>query len=120
MEATLKANLDTNLKVLKLPTVLSEYSDMARQALENKYTYEQYLLTLSKREVEQRFNKRVKYLLNQAKFPKLKTMAEYDFSRVEISKEAIIQLCHGNFLSDYNNIVFLEHLDQERPIWQWL
>lgn len=106
MEATLKANLDTNLKVLKLPTVLSEYSDMARQALENKYTYEQYLLTLSKREVEQRFNKRVKYLLNQAKFPKLKTMAEYDFSRVEISKEAIIQLCHGNFLSDYNNIVF--------------
>ena len=106
MEASLKASLDTSLKNLKLPTILSEYSDIAMMALEEKYSYEQYLLSLSKREVEQRFNNRVKYLLKQAKFPKLKTIDEYDFTKVEISKESIIQLCHGNFLGDYQNIIF--------------
>ena len=112
MEASLQASLDTSLKNLKLPTILSEYSDIAMVALEGKYTYEQYLLKLSKREVEQRFNNRVKYLLKQAKFPKLKTIIEYDFSKVEISKESIIQLCHGSFLGDSNNIIcFLQPVD---------
>lgn len=106
MEASLKASLDTSLKNLKLPTMLSEYNDLAAMALEEKYSYEQYLLSLSRREVEQRFNNRIKYLLKQAKFPKLKTIDEYDFSKVEISKESIVQICHGNFLSDHNNIIF--------------
>lgn len=106
MEANLKASLDSSLKSLKLPTILNEYNELAMVALEEKHSYEQYLLSLSKREVEQRFNNRIKYLLKQAKFPKLKTIDSYDFTKVEISKESIIQLCHGNFLSDYNNIIF--------------
>ncbi|MCK5884439.1 MAG: IS21-like element helper ATPase IstB [Bacteriovoracaceae bacterium] len=106
MEASLKASLDTSLKNLRLPTILSEYGELAMMALEEKYSYEQYLLSLSKREVEQRFNNKVKHLLKSAKFPKLKTIVEYDFTQVDISKEAIHQLCHGNFLGDYNNVIF--------------
>ena len=106
MEANLKARLDTSLKNLRLPTILSEYSELAMTALEEKYSYEQYLLSLSKREVEQRFNNRVKYLLKGAKFPKIKTIDDYDFNKADISEEAINQLCHGNFLEDFNNIVF--------------
>ena len=106
MEANLKARLDTSLKNLRLPTILSEYSELAMMALEGKYSYEQYLLSLSRREVEQRFNNRVRYLLKGAKFPKIKTIDEYDFSKAEISEEAISQLCHGNFLGDYNNVIF--------------
>jgi DNA replication protein DnaC len=106
MEANLKACLDSSLKNLRLPAMLAEYSNFAMLALEEKLSYEHYLLNLSKREVEQRFNNRVKYLLKQAKFPRVKTIDEYDFSKVEISKEAIIQLCHGNFLADFNNIIF--------------
>lgn len=106
MEANLKARLDTSLKNLRLPTILSEYSELAMMALEGKYSYEQYLLSLSRREVEQRFNNRVRYLLKGAKFPKIKTIDEYDFSKAEISEEAINQLCHGNFLGDYNNVIF--------------
>ncbi len=106
MEANLKASLDTSLKNLRLPTILSEYGELAMIAVEGKYSYEQYLLSLSRREVEQRFNNKVKYLLKNAKFPKLKTIDDYDFSKVEICEEAITQLCHGNFLGDFNNIVF--------------
>ncbi len=106
MKASLKANLESSLKNLRLPTILKEYSEVAALSLESKYTYEQYLLNLAKREVEQRFNNKVKYLLKRAKFPKIKTINDYDFSQIDISKEAINQLCSGNFLGDYNNIIF--------------
>lgn len=106
MEASLQASLDTNLKNLKLPTILKEYSEAAHASLELKQSYEQFLLSLAKREVEQRFNNKVKYLLKSARFPNEKTLDDYDFKQIDIQKESIIQLCHGNFLSDSSNIIF--------------
>lgn len=106
MQASLKANLDSNLKNLRLPTILSSYSEGARVALEDKLSYEQYLLALAKKEVEERFNKKIKYLLKNAKFPTVKTLNEYDFTKIDIPKESLIQLSHGNFLGDFNNIIF--------------
>ncbi len=106
MEANLKASLDSSLKNLKLPTILSQYNEKAIIALEEKFSYEQYLLSLAKQEVEERFNKKIKYLLKSAKFPKLKTLDEYDFSKIEITKESVIQLSHGNFLADASNVIF--------------
>lgn len=106
MEANLRASLDSSLKNLRLPAILLAYDNYAKIALEEKYSYEQYLLALSKKEVEERFNNRIKYLIKQAKFPKQKTIDEYDFKKIDISKESIIQLSHGNFLSDASNIIF--------------
>lgn len=106
MEASLKAVLDTNLKTLKLPGMLSTYGEQAMAAIEEKQSYEQYLSSLARFEVEQRFNKRIKYLLKSARFPKEKTIDQYDFTKIDTPKETIIQLCHGNFLSDAENIIF--------------
>jgi len=106
MRANLKASLDSCLKALKLPTILTEYSNIAKHSLEDKDSYESYLLKLTKKEEEERFNKKIKYFLKRAKFPKIKTIDEYDFSKVDIAKESIFQLCHGHFLSDSENIIF--------------
>ena len=48
MEAGLRAGLESNLKNLKLPSILKFYSSSAKEALEEKLTYEQYLLKLSR------------------------------------------------------------------------
>ena len=72
MEASLKASLDSSLKNLKLPTILSEYSEKAMIALEEKFTYEQYLLSLAKQEVEERFNKKIKSFSKKCKVSKSK------------------------------------------------
>lgn len=106
MNMSLKASLDTKLKILKLPTMLLKYEEEAKISLDNKNTYEQYLLNLAQAESEARFNKRIKYLLKQAKFQKLKTIDEFDFTKTDIKKEVIIQLTHGNFLNDSENIIF--------------
>jgi DNA replication protein DnaC len=106
MEAGLRAGLESNLKNLKLPSILKFYSSSAKEALEEKLTYEQYLLKLSRIELDERFNTRIKLLLGQAKFPKTKTLDLFDFKEINIPKENIIQLCHGHFLEDAENIVF--------------
>ena len=106
MEASLKAKLDSSLKSLRLPTFLSQYNEYARNALDEQYSYEQFLFSLAHKELEQRSANRVKYLINQAKFPKVKMLSDYDFSQVEIKQDAINQLCQGYFLKDTENIIF--------------
>lgn len=106
MESSLKASLENCLKSLKLPTMLSEYSNVASLGLEEKYSYEQYLWHLGRKEMDQRLNHRIKALLNQAKFPKVKTLDDFDFSKITIRRESIFQLCHGGFLRDFENIIF--------------
>lgn len=106
METTLRATLECNLKELKLTRMLETYGEAAKIALEEKYSYEHYLHYLSGKEIEFKFNSRVRALIQAAKFPKVKTLDTYDFSLVNIPKENIIELCHGHFLSDHTNIIF--------------
>jgi len=106
MENSLKASLDSSLKALRLPGILNYYAECAHIALEDKCSYEQYLQMLAKREMEQRFSNRVKYLLKKANFPSNKTLADYDFTQLDIKKETIIQVCHGHFLHDHHNLIF--------------
>lgn len=106
MDASLTASLECNLKALKLPTMLSIYSECARVSIMEKYSYEQYLLNLAEKELEQRKANRVRYLLKQAKFPKIKMISDFDFKKIDIQKEPILQLCHGHFLADSHNIIF--------------
>ena len=101
----LQAVLDTSLKELKLPTMLKKYHDVASSSLDSNYSYEQFLLSLSRLEIEDRFDKRIRYLLKSAKFQKEKTIDQYDFSQVEIKKEVISELCQGHFLNDAVNVI---------------
>ena len=101
-----QANLECNLKELRLPVVLKNYVSEASMALEEKLSYEQYLYSLTKKEVEQRYNNRVKYLLTGARFPKIKTLDEFDFTTSDISKEAAIELSYGHFLNNHENLIF--------------
>lgn len=101
-----QATLECNLKSLRLPSILKNYAPEATCALEAKLTYEQYLCSLTTMEVEQRFNNRVRYLLNAARFPKLKTLDQFDFTKGGMSKEAALELCSGNFLKEHVNLIF--------------
>ena len=44
-----------HLKTLRLPTMLSEYAKLGREAAEKDESYESYLLKLSELEVNQRY-----------------------------------------------------------------
>jgi DNA replication protein DnaC len=105
MELTMEINLDQNLKSLRMPAILKNYSRLASLALEEKLSYEQYLFKLTSKEVEDRFSNRVNYLLKGAKFPKTKTLDDFSFTGYEFTKESVLELCRGHFLSDHINLI---------------
>lgn len=106
MKTSTQAGLESNLKLLRLPAMLSGYQETSEIARKSKFSYEEYLYTLSNKEQEARLNQRVISLLKQARFPKEKLLSDYDFSKINIKQEAINQLCHGYFIDDYTNIIF--------------
>ena len=74
------AGLEMNLKELKLPIFLKNYSNLSTRAIEEKMSCEQYLFAISDMEVQERRKKRIKDLLRKASFPrdKLKCLGKLD------------------------------------------
>lgn len=104
----LQINLEMNLKELKLPVFLKNYSDMSTRAIEERMSCEQYLLAISNLEVQERRNNKIKSLIKMANFPRDKVISNFDFSHLKtIKKQTVIELCHGNFLSDSTNLIFV-------------
>lgn len=66
--------LEDCLKRLKLPAMLRDWGECARQARQSKESYEAFLLDLANRELEQRQANQLKRRLREARFPILKTL----------------------------------------------
>lgn len=108
MKKLVATTLDLNLKTLRLPTMLREYSNMAQRSIEQKLSCEQYLNCLTELEVQDRHNKKITSLMKGAKFPLTKTLDQYNFHEVKgINEQQVHEICSGNFIEDYNNIIFV-------------
>jgi DNA replication protein DnaC len=73
--------LDDHLRLLRLPTILRQYEECARQAREAKESHESFLLNLTNQELEQRQANQLKRRLHEAKFPMLKTLETTDLNK---------------------------------------
>ncbi len=70
--------LKCHLKTLRLPTMLAEYSKLAREAAQADEDYAQYLLRLTEIEVAQRQSNALAARIKAAGFPVLKDLDTYD------------------------------------------
>ncbi len=97
MEANLL--LESYLKALRLPTFLQHYRKFAEDAAQAHLTYDRYLLALVEQEMAQREARRQVRLIKAARFPLLKELADFDFSRVaSLHKEQVLELAQGNYI----------------------
>lgn len=102
------ADLELMLKELRLSTFIQNYRAFSFQAGKENYSYEDFLKTLVDEELGQRTQNKIKRLIALAKFPPLKTLAEFVFEDVpELNKQQIIQLADGDFIEQSHNICFL-------------
>lgn len=105
--SSIQASLEMNLKELNLKMILQNYIKVAREVLEDNLSCEQYLHRLTADEMLFRQNKRIKELLKRAKFPKDKTLAEFNFGMLtNLKKESVLEIKEGHFLSDHTNLIF--------------
>lgn len=103
-----EARLPLLFRQLKLPTVAAHYRRLAQEAAASGQPYEEYLLSLLEEEVSQRDINRRKRRIRDARFPRLHTLDEYDFSLMpDLPQQKILQLARCDFIDQAENIVFV-------------
>lgn len=77
---SINTQLAHHLKTLHLTSFLEQYADLAQDAQHAGWSYEQFLLELVEQEVSRRTLNRQRRLIQQARFPIRKELADFDFT----------------------------------------
>jgi DNA replication protein DnaC len=100
--------LKHNLKALRLPTMLAEYAQLAREAAEANENYEQFLLRLTELEVAKRSANALAGRIKAPGFPVLKDLDSYDFTAMPaVNKPKILELSRGEWIEQRYNACFI-------------
>src|SRR5262245_25506944 len=93
---------------LRLPTVGGQFLNMAEEAGKQKLSHVAYLEALLAAEVEERERNAVARRIQEAKFPKVKTLEDFHFNEAPIVPAAQIRkLAEGSYLSRSEPIVLV-------------
>lgn len=101
------ATIDAACRELKLPTVRSEASTIADGALRAGLTHRAYLADVLAAEVDDRRERRRQRRVADAKFPRIKRLAEFDCSRSPVNEATLAALGAGSFIEHGDPIVLL-------------
>ncbi len=106
MEANGKDRLKQLLRELHLPTMRTNYEELARQAEKESFSYEDYLLSLCEQECQERRTRRIDRLLRQAQLPLEKTLEAFDLRRLPAKVARQVQsLRDGSFVERKENLL---------------
>ena len=102
------AKLKPKLMRLKLSGILETLDQRMEQAMEEKWEYSQFLLTLLTDEVERRDNKQLIRRIARSGLDPEKTLASFDFDfNPRIHKPTIKELALCTFIEQKHNIFFV-------------
>jgi DNA replication protein DnaC len=93
---------------LRLPTVGGQYLKLAEEAAKQKHGHVAYLEALLGVEVEERERNAVARRIQEAKFPKVKTLEDFHFEEApHLPAAQIRKLAEGGYMSRSEPIIFL-------------
>jgi DNA replication protein DnaC len=93
---------------LRLPTIGGQFLKMAEEAVKQKLAHVAYLEALLAAEVEERERNAIARRVQEAKFPKVKTLEDFHFQETpHIPAAQIRKLAEGGYLSRSEPIIFL-------------
>jgi DNA replication protein DnaC len=95
-------------KQLRLPTLGGQFARLAEQAVKEKQSHLSYLEALLEGEVEERERKAMARRIQEARFPAVKTLEEFDFQCAPHIPAALLRsLGEGGCLARKEPIIFL-------------
>ena len=95
-------------KQLRLPTLGDKFAGLAEEAVKEKQSHLSYLEALLEVEVEERDRKAMARRIQEARFPAVKTLEEFDFQSVpHISAAVVRNLSEGGYLARKEPVIFL-------------
>lgn len=104
----LQTNLERDLADLRLLEIAKCYREVLDDAARKSSSMLEVLATLTGLEQTRRQQRALERRLHQARLPKHKTLADYDFAFPKrVPKAAIVRLFDCNFIARHGNAVFL-------------
>jgi DNA replication protein DnaC len=105
---TQHALLQSNLKQLRLPTMLSEFQKLAVEAADASQDYLDYLLRLTELELQSRSANALQSRIRTAGFPVQKELDSFDFSSAaSLSKPKILELSRCNWIESHQDCILV-------------
>jgi len=102
------ATIRQQCKVLRMPTIAAQCTQLAEQAIRERRTHLGYLEALLQAELEEREQRLVERRLREARLPRLKTLEEFDFTRnPKVSAQQILELAKGDYIAKAEPIIFI-------------
>jgi len=92
---------------LKLPTLREQAEPLAQAATKNGQTYLAYLAELLSTEVDDRLERRRARRISEAKFPRIKRLADFDLNASPVNPATIAALAKGSYLEAGEPVVLL-------------
>jgi DNA replication protein DnaC len=95
-------------RALKAPAAARALPKLAERARAEEWSYEQFIATVLKTEIDSRDSHGGQARIKAARFPARKTLEEFDFAfQRSIKKTAIVHLGQLDFLHGRENVVLL-------------
>ena len=105
---SLDIRLPILLRQMRLPTVAANYRRFAQEAAQSGQPYEEYLLALLEHEANQRDVNRRKRRIQEARFPLLRTLDEFDFAALpSVNRNKVLELVKGEYLERHENVALI-------------
>jgi DNA replication protein DnaC len=102
------ATIREHCKSLRLPTVAENCERLSEAAIREHHTHIGFLDALLMSELDERRARAVIRRISEARLPRTKTLAEFDFSKsASISASQILALASGSYLERREPILFL-------------
>jgi DNA replication protein DnaC len=91
---------------LKVPAVLREHAAIARQARDDGWGYEDYLVQVLETEIHSRRSHAIEHRLHDARFPETKTLDQLDWNALKgISRQKVAELAACDFIRAAEDVV---------------
>jgi DNA replication protein DnaC len=105
---SLDIRLSILLRQMRLPTVAANYRKFAQEAAQSAQPYEEYLLALLEQEANQRDINRRKRRVQEARFPVLRMLDEFDFAMLpSLNRHKVLDLARGEYIGRHENVALI-------------
>ena len=95
------------MRELKLAGMRAAYDDVIRAGLLHRRSAAEILGDLLKAELAEKTARSIRYQMSAARFPVMKTLAEFDFDAAPVNEALVRGLHQGDFLEAARNAVFV-------------
>lgn len=93
------ATIKQHCKTLRMPTIASQFSSLAEQAVREKQTHTGYLEALLNAETEDRERNTIDRRIKEAHLPRVKTLEEFDYTQAPLVTAAKMrELAEGGYI----------------------